>query len=112
MSAFSSGKAGMKSWGENGNQRKAAFSKKLQLFQSVLRKAGSFSLSQQKLLEKADGQADINPSFYFPENGQLYFWKSYDFSDENPSAFSSGQAGMKSCGENGNQRKAAFSKKL
>jgi hypothetical protein len=73
MSAFSSGKAGMKSWGENGNQRKAAFSKKLQLFHSVFRKAGSFSLFQQKLIGKADGKADRKTSFYFPENGQLYF---------------------------------------
>ena len=71
-SAFSSGQAGMKSWGENENQRKAPFSKKLQLFQGVLRKAGSFSLFQQKLIEKADGKADLKASFYSPEKGQRF----------------------------------------
>ena len=39
MSAFSSGKAGMKSWGENGNQRKAAFSKKAAAFPECFEKS-------------------------------------------------------------------------
>ena len=60
---FRSGKAGMKSWGENGKRWSffhASFSEKLIGKSSVLRKAGSFSLSQQKADRKVYGKSDRN----------------------------------------------------